>query len=72
MQTFLVSLERWSKQIIDVGIAVILALLIVDILFPGSTGIVRNVGEFSRQIPASSQASLVGLLLFLLLYQRRS
>ena len=72
MQTFLVSLERWSKQIIDVGIAVILALLIVDILFPGSTGIVRNVGELSRQIPASSQASLVGLLLFLLLYQRRS
>ena len=56
----------------DIGVAVVAALLIIDILYPGSTGIVRNVGELSKQIPASSQASLVGLLLFLLLYQRRT
>ena len=53
----------------DVVLKLIAALVVVDVLFPGTTGIIDNIGELLAQFGQNGLGGLVAVLLFLLLYQ---
>ena len=55
----------------DVVLKIIAAAVVVDVLFPGTTGIIDNIGELLAQFSQNGLGGLVAVLLFLLLYQNR-
>ena len=59
------------RLITDFGLRVIVALLVVDVLFPGTTNMVRNVSGIVGQFGNGGVAGLIAVLLFLLLYKNK-
>lgn len=59
------------RSITDFGLRVIVALLVVDVLFPGTTNMVRNVSGIVGQFGNGGGAGLIAVLLFLLLYKNK-
>lgn len=59
------------RSITDFGLRVIVALLVVDVLFPGTTNMVRNVNGIVGQFGNGGVAGLIAVLLFLLLYKNK-
>ena len=59
------------RLITDFGLRVIVALLVVDVLFPGTTNMVRNVSGIVGQFGNNGVAGLIAVLLFLLLYKNK-
>ena len=55
----------------DFGLALILTFVIIDILFPGSTGVMKNLGIIVGQFSKEGLAGLVALLMFLILFKNR-
>ena len=59
----------------DVALKLIAALVVVDVLFPGTIrvagggGIIDNIGQLLDQFGQNGLGGLVAVLLFLLLYQ---
>lgn len=73
MRTFKEILQTatgWLKDIIEFGIALILIFVLIDILFPGTTGLVNNIGEIVGSFAKEGVVGLIALLLFLLIYKR--
>ncbi|MCP4682239.1 MAG: hypothetical protein GY864_07885 [Desulfobacterales bacterium] len=66
----LASIDGWLKNITDLGISIILAFVIIDILFPGTTGVVKNIGELVGGLAKEGAVGLIALLVFLLIYKR--
>ena len=52
----------------DVALKLIAALVVVDVLFPGSSPIIDNIGQLLDQFGQNGLGGLVAVLLFLLLY----
>tara|TARA_B100001013_G_C24329299_1_gene331950 strand:+ start:285 stop:509 length:225 start_codon:yes stop_codon:yes gene_type:complete len=65
------TVSGYARSITDFGLRIIVALLVVDVLFPGSTQMVRNVGGMVGQFGANGLAGLIAVLLFLLLYKNK-
>lgn len=65
------TVSGYARSITDFGLRIIVALLVVDVLFPGSTQMVRNVGGMVGQFGANGLAGLIAILLFLLLYKNK-
>lgn len=61
----------WLSTITDFGLGLILALVVVDILFPDSTFVIENIGRIVGQFSDQGLAGLIALLLFLLLFRLR-
>ena len=57
--------------ITDLALRLIAALVVVDVLFPGTTGIIENIGQLLDQFGQNGLGGLVAVLLFLLLYQNK-
>ena len=57
--------------ITDLALRLIVALLVVDVLFPASSEISENIGLLLDQFGENGLGGLVAVLLFLLLYQNR-
>ncbi len=55
----------------DVVLKLIAAGVVVDVLFPGTTGIIENIGQLLDQFGQNGLGGLVAVLLFLLLYKNR-
>ena len=55
----------------DVALKLIAALVVVDVLFPGTSGIIENIGQLLDQFGQNGLGGLVAVLLFLLLYQNK-
>lgn len=78
MREYLDSLLVWLRIVTDVGLALVTVLLLIDILFPGSTGLISNVKELVGVENAEGVLVIhdrtlmvvVALLLFLLVYHR--
>jgi len=64
------SINEWLKVIIEFGLSVLLIFIIIDILFPGTTGVVNNVGEIVGGFAREGVVGLIALLVFLLIYKR--
>ena len=80
MKDFTDALLGWLRTISEIGVALVTVLLLVDILFPGSTGLVSNIKELVGEKNAEGVlvindrvfTAVAVLLLFLLVYQRSS
>ena len=62
----------WLKQGTEFGLALILAFVIIDVLFPNTTGVVNNLGIIVGQFSKEGIAGLIALLLFLLVFKNKS
>ena len=65
------SLTGVLRTIVDFGLGLIVALVIVDVLFPTSSSITENIGELAGQFGENGLAGLIAVLLFLLLFKNR-
>ncbi len=64
------TINGWLKDIVEFGVALILAFVIIDVLFPGTTGVIDNIGEIVGSFAKEGVVGLIALLLFLLIYRR--
>ena len=64
------TVSGWLRTIIDLGLAIILVFVIIDILFPGTTGIISNVEMLVGSFADRGVVGLIALLLFLLIYKK--
>lgn len=55
----------------EFGITLILALVIIDVLFPGTAGIINNLGAIVGQFSKEGLTGLIALLLFLMLFKNK-
>ena len=62
-------LTGWLKTVTEFGLALILTFVIIDVLFPGSTGVVKNIGVIVGQFSQQGLAGLIALLMFLILFK---
>lgn len=62
-------LTSWLQRFTEFGFALILAFVIIDVLFPGTTGVVTNIGVIVGQFSREGLAGLIALLLFLILFK---
>ena len=60
----------WTKSFTDFGLTLILALVVVDILFPGGGYVIGNIESVVGQFSDGGLAGLIALLLFLILFRR--
>ena len=56
----------------EFGVTLILALVIIDVLFPGTTGLIKNLGAIVGQFSKEGLTGLIALLLFLVLFKNKS
>ena len=61
----------WLQKATEFGIALILTFVIIDVLFPGTTGVVNNLGTIVGQFSKEGLAGLIALLLFLILFKNK-
>lgn len=59
-----------ARATTQLGLTLIVTFLVIDILFPGSTGMVANVGAVASSISERGLAGLVALGLFYVVYSR--
>jgi hypothetical protein len=64
--------QGWLKSITDFGVAVILAAVVIDVIFPGFTGVTANIGLIVQQFSEAGLAGFIALLLFTIFWQRRT
>ena len=66
------SLTDGLRYLIEFGMTIIFAFVIIDVLFPGSTGVVANIGTIVGQFSKEGLSGLIALLLFLLLFKTKA
>lgn len=65
------TMTGWLQTLTEFGLALILTFVIIDVLFPGSTGVVNNIGVIVGQFSKEGLTGLIALLLFLLLFKSK-
>ena len=65
-------IQGWLKNLTDFGVAVILAAIVIDVIFPGFTGVTANIGLIVQQFSEAGLAGFIALLLFTIFWQRRN
>lgn len=63
------SMTDWLRTATELGMSLILVMIIVDVLFPGTTGVVKNLGVIVGQFSREGLAGLIALLMFLLVFK---
>jgi hypothetical protein len=58
------------SSITDAGLKVAVALLVVDVIYPGSTGLAQNLGAVVSQFGENGMAGIIALFLFATLYKK--
>ena len=66
------NVQGWLKSITDFGVAVILAAIVIDVIFPGFTGVTANIGLIVQQFSEAGLAGFIALLLFTIFWQRKN
>lgn len=64
------SATGWIRDIFDFGIALLLLFVMVDILFPGTTGVVENIAAVVGSFATEGAVGLIALLFFLWIYKK--
>ena len=64
-------LTGWLRTATELGMALVLTFVIIDILFPGTTGVVANIGTIVAQFSKEGLSGLIALLLFLVLFKNK-
>lgn len=66
------TLNGWLRDGIEIGMALILTFVVIDVLFPNTTGVVNNIGVIVGQFSKEGLSGLIALLLFLILFKDRT
>ncbi len=61
-------IQQWLDALGSVAASLVLVLVLVDIMFPGSSGIVANIGSLLDDLSVEGRYSLVAIFLFLLVH----
>ena len=64
------AISGWGKEVVDFGVAVIMVGVVVDILFPGTTGVIDNIADLVGDFSSQGVAGIIALLLFVTIYNR--
>ena len=64
------AISGWGKEVVDFGVAVIMVGVVVDILFPGTTGVIDNIAVLVGDFSSQGVAGIIALLLFVTIYNR--
>ncbi|MBL4762714.1 MAG: hypothetical protein JKY93_08450 [Gammaproteobacteria bacterium] len=67
----MLTVTGWLKSFTELGLTLILALVVLDILFPGTTGIIGNLGVIVAQFSREGLSGLIALLLFLIMFKNK-
>ena len=59
------------STIVDFGVTLILLLVVIDVLFPNTTGVVSNISIIVSEFSREGLAGLIALLLFLMVFNRQ-
>ncbi|GEM_PF-1678986 len=70
MEQMIAKVSNMARATTQLGLTLIVTFLVVDILFPGSTGMVANVGTVANSISDKGLAGLVALGLFYIVYTK--
>lgn len=65
------SMTDWLRTATELGLSLILVMIVIDVLFPGMTGVVNNLGTIVGQFSREGMTGLIALLLFLLVFRGR-
>jgi len=65
------TVNGWLRDGTEIGVTLIVAFVIIDVLFPGTTGVVKNIGVIVGQFSREGIAGLIALLLFLALFKNK-
>ena len=65
------AISGWGKEVVDFGVAVIMVGVVVDILFPGTTGIIDNIADLVGDFSSQGVAGIIALLHFVTIYNNR-
>jgi hypothetical protein len=65
------AVSGWLRSATELGISLILAFVVIDVLFPNTTGVVENIGTIVGQFSEQGLVGLIALLLFLLLFKQQ-
>lgn len=65
------TMTDWLRTVTELGMTMILALVIIDVLFPGTTGVVKNLGIIVGQFSKDGLVGLIALLLFLIIFKNK-
>lgn len=64
------TITGWSKDIVDLGLALALVFLVVDILFGVTTGIVANIADLIASFVDEGIVGLIAFIVFLAIYRK--
>ncbi|MDH5446758.1 MAG: hypothetical protein OEY52_14500 [Gammaproteobacteria bacterium] len=64
-------IHGWLHTAIEMGMSLILVMVVIDVLFPGTTGVVNNLSMIVGQFSKEGIAGLIALLLFLMVFRGR-
>lgn len=64
------AITGWVRNLTEMGISLILAFVVIDVLFPNTTGVVQNIGLIVGQFSEPGLVGLIALLLFLMLFKK--
>ena len=70
MEQTITRVSNFAKAITQLSVTLIVTFLMVDILFPGSTGMAANVGAVASSLSEKGLAGLVALGLFYVVYTK--
>ncbi len=69
IDSVLKSASGWLKSIIDFGLALVVVLLVVDLIFGNQTDIVQHVSDLVVAFTGNGVVGLISLLFFLSIYK---
>ena len=64
------TIDEWLKAFFELGFSLILVFVVIDILFPGTTGVVKNLAEIVGSFAKEGVVGLIALLIFLLISKK--
>lgn len=70
MEAVIRSVSNMARTAAELGLSLVVVGLVVDIVFPGTTGIAANVGALATSISEKGLAGLIALGLFVVIYGR--
>ncbi len=65
------TMNEWLRTATELGLTLILAFVIIDVLFPGTTGVVSNLETIVGQFSKEGLVGLIALLLFLVVFKNK-
>ena len=64
------TINEWLKTFIELGLSLLLGFVIIDILFPGTTGVIQNIASIVEGFAKEGVVGLIALLIFLMVYKK--